>query len=86
MFASVRFSCVLALFVLSSKNRLVLPTTGAPQPGAPAETAEDDEEHDADDVTAEIVSTVAGHGLLCVRHGPLHRCVPFDGADGELTA
>ena len=64
----MRFSCVLALFVLSSKNRLALPTTGAPQPGAPAETAEDDEEHDADDVTAEIVSTVAGHGLLCVRH------------------
>ena len=41
------------------------PTTGAPQPGAPAEAAEDNEEHDANDledneehdVTAEIVSS-----------------------------
>ena len=33
------------------------PTTGAPQPGALAEAAEDSEKRDANDVTAEIVSS-----------------------------
>ena len=54
------------------------PTTGAPQPGALAEAAEDNEEHDANDVAADIVSsdlltTTTNYNDDFAHRGPLLR-------------